>query len=159
MKKTVIPSYLTEDDFFHDEETGKTLCLKSGIKKIIFNEKLEVRTTITHANVYNYHDHSGKIHTAMFAVAESRALNLKDHNVVTEIGSAYHRNCTYNYEAEVAAKRAESRAVLAVIGLTQENWIGEDEVNTTEKESKTSVDHLLANLEKKAGRGSKFSKD
>lgn len=149
--------YLEDTDFYHDEEEGFVVCKKTGIAKIKQNEHLIVELTVESATPYTYSINAlNQTKHAMAAVVKARVYEFGlPTNFVEDVGSAYHRNCSFNYEVETAKKRAESRAVLDFVGLSQYGWKSEDEVSGNpepiKRESVNVLEETLKTIEKNSG--------
>lgn len=104
-------------DMSSQEEDAVLIIIKSGIDKLIKEYNIDFQLLSTDLRPYNYVSRQG-YHEVGFAASVSieAIMDKKYHH---EVGSCHHKNSDYNYELEVAYKRAKSRAVLELTGLKE----------------------------------------
>lgn len=134
MKSEILRKYnLTTADYVVAQD-GSVIVKRTGIKKIRAVEGIEVHYFVSGCGI-----------DWCTVVASGIIINEKsDHKkTVQAIGSATPKNCDFNFIAETAEFRAESRVVLELIGLKEMNVFSEAEYQLN-NEIKKSTDDIAS---------------
>lgn len=111
----------TEDIFKHKHYT---IIVRGGIEKIMAKGGIEVAYEVVSA-----------VSAPNNVVIKATAA--KEEKIITTFGSAHKDNCNSAYYAEMAEKRAMSRAVLKIEGLYEHGVFSEDEADDFKDAGKT----------------------
>ena len=142
--------FLSIEDFGMSSQADDAVLIieKSGIDKLESNLGIQVEAHTHSLTPYNYVGKKGP-EVGMAASIMVSAFILGDESPsreIYEVGSAHHMNTNYNYELEIAFKRARARAILRISKI-QETFplISRDEYFEKIK-SKSNMDMISSQL-------------
>lgn len=116
LNRLFVENNLTEEDYFKHNKGFYTIITRSGIEKIMYNQKI----TISYELLYNSPDNKCIIIKATGKMGDK---------VIETFGEAAPNNNQNSYGVAIAEKRSMSRCVLKLCQLYEHQVFGEDEAD------------------------------